>query len=105
MSYRVSLLEPSLLKLFCKGIVDLAGLLYMNEEEQSLGEEEVASVCSLRKQVQVLRRLLEATETAVTTKRAKQEDMCLHSKKVLVSCGPRDNGAFDYQCVTCGAFL
>ena len=80
----------------------------MNEEEQSLGEEEeedVASVCFLRKQVQVLRRLLEATERALTAKRAKQEDMCLHSKKMLVSCGPRDNGAFDYQCVTCGAFL
>ena len=82
----------------------------MNEEEQSLGEEEeeedeVASVCFLRKQVQVLRRLLDETERALTAKRAKQEDMCLHSKKMLVSCGPRDNGAFDYQCVTCGAFL
>ena len=80
----------------------------MDEEEQSLVEEEgdeAASVCFLRKQVQVLRRLLEATERALTAKRAKQEDMCLHSKKMLVSCGPRDNGAFDYQCVTCGAFL
>ena len=77
----------------------------MDEEEQSLVEEEVASVRSLRRQVQVLRRLLEAAETAVAAKRVKQEARCLHSKKVLVSCGPRDNGAFDYQCVTCGAFL
>ena len=77
----------------------------MDEERQSLGEEEVASVCSLRKQVQVLRRLLEATEAAVAAKRAKQEDRCLHSKKALETCGPRDNGMFDYQCMLCGTFL
>ena len=77
----------------------------MDEEEQSPVREEVASVYALRKQVQVLRRLLEATETAVAAKRAKQDDRCLHSKKVLVSCGPRDNGVLDYQCETCGALV
>ena len=77
----------------------------MEEEEQSLAEEEVASIYSLRKQVQMLRRLLDESETALAAKRAKKEDRCLHSKKVLVTCGPRDNGMFDYQCMRCGAFL
>ena len=77
----------------------------MDEEEQSLAEEEVASVYSLRKQVQMLRRLLDESETALAAKRAKQQDKCLHSKKTLVSCGPRDNGMFDYQCMLCGTFL
>ena len=77
----------------------------MDEEEQSLAEEEVASICSLRKQVHLLRRLLDESETALAAKRAKQQDKCLHSKKTLVSCGPRDNGMFDYQCMLCGTFL
>ena len=77
----------------------------MDVEQQSLVEEEVASVSSLRKQVQTLRRLLKESESALAAKRAKQQDKCLHSKKVLVSCGPRDNGMFDYQCMRCGAFL
>ena len=77
----------------------------MDDEEQSLAEEEVASVGSLRKQVQMLRRLLQESESALAAKRAKKEDRCLHSKKVLVTCGPRDNGMFDYQCMRCGAFL
>ena len=74
-------------------------------EEESLAEEEVASIYSLRKQVQMLRRLLDESETALAAKRAKQQDKCLHSKKVLVICGPRDNGMFDYQCMHCGTFL
>ena len=77
----------------------------MDEEEQSLAEEEVASIYSLRKQVQMLRRLLDESETALAAKRAKQQDKCMHSKKVLVHCGPRDNGMFDYQCMHCGTFL
>ena len=77
----------------------------MDEEEQSLAEEEVASIYSLRKQVQMLRRLLDESETALAAKRAKKEDRCLHSKKLLVTCGPRDNGMFDYQCMHCGEFL
>ena len=77
----------------------------MDDEEQSLAEEELASVCSLQKQVQMLRRLLQESESALAAKRAKKEDRCLHSKKVLVTCGPRDNGMFDYQCMRCGAFL
>ena len=74
----------------------------MDVEQQSLVEEEVASVSSLRKQVQTLRRLLKESESALAAKRAKR---CLHSKKVLATCGPRDNGMFDYQCMHCGAFL
>ena len=77
----------------------------MDVEEQSLVEEEVASVSSLRKQVQMLRRLLKESESALAAKPLKKEDRCLHSKKVLVTCGPRDNGQWDYQCMHCGAFL
>ena len=77
----------------------------MDHEEKSLAEEEVASICSLRKQVQMLRRLLKESESALAAKRPKKEDKCLLSKKVLVTCGPRDNGQWDYQCMHCGAFL
>ena len=77
----------------------------MDDEGQSLAEEEVASICSLQKQVKVLRRLLEDSETALSVKRTKKENRCLHPKRMLVSCGPRDNNTFDYQCMHCGAFL
>ena len=70
-----------------------------------MDDDEVASVASLQKQVQMLRVRLEESEAALSAKRAKKEDRCLHSKKVLVTCGPRDNGMFDYQCMRCGAFL
>ena len=73
----------------------------MDEEAQSLAEEDVASAC-LKKQIQALRRLLEESETALSAKRANK---CSHSKKVLVNCGPRDNGMFDYQCMRGGEFL
>ena len=77
----------------------------MDEEAQSLAEEDVASAC-LKKQIQALRRLLEESETALSAKRAKKENRsCLHPKKVLVTCGPRDNGQWDYQCMHCGEFL
>ena len=76
----------------------------MDEEEQSFVEEDATSAC-LKKQVQMLRRMLEDSETALAVKRARKEDRCLHSKKMLVSCGPRDNGMFDYQCMRCGEFL
>ena len=86
-------------------ILGVGRCLHMDVEQQSLVEEEVASVSSLRKQVQTLRRLLKESESALAAKRPKKEDRCLHSKKVLVTCGPRDNGMFDYQCMRCGAFL
>ena len=77
----------------------------MDEEERTFVGEDVASVCSLQKQVKVLRCLLEESEAVRAGKRTKQEDKCSHSKKVLVNCGPRDNGMFDYQCLRCGEFL
>ena len=76
----------------------------MDEEAQSLAEEDVASAC-LKKQIQALRRLLEESETVLSVKRAKKENRCLHPEKMLVSCGPRDNNTFDYQCMHCGEFL
>ena len=76
----------------------------MDEDARSFVEEEVASVC-LRKHIQALRRLLEESETVLSVKRAKKENRCLHPKKMLVSCGPRDNNTFDYQCMHCGEFL
>ena len=76
----------------------------MDEEAQNLAEEDAASAC-LKKQIQALRRLLEESETALSAKRAKKENRCLHPKKVLVTCGPRDNGQWDYQCMHCGEFL
>ena len=76
----------------------------MDEEAQSLAEEDVASAC-LKKQIHALRRLLEESETALSAKRAKKENRCLHPKRMLVSCGPRDNNTFDYQCMLCGTFL
>ena len=77
----------------------------MDDEGQSIMDVATVSVCFLRKQVKVLRRLLEESEAARAGKRTKQEDRCSHSKKVLVNCGPRDNGMFDYQCMRCGEFL
>ena len=77
----------------------------MDEEGRTVVEEDMAYVCSLQNQVNVLRRLLEESEAVRAGKRTKQEDKCSHSKKVLVNRGPRDNGMFDYQCMRCGEFL
>ena len=77
----------------------------MDEEHRTFVEEEIASFWSLQEQVKVLRHLLEESEAALSAKRPKKENRCLHSKKMLVSCGPRDNGMFDYQCMRCGEFL
>ena len=78
----------------------------MDDIEQRRGDKEMTSLCSLQKQVQMLRRLLMAKETALAAKRAKRLARCLHSRQALASYGgPRDNGELDYQCMDCGAFL
>ena len=76
----------------------------MDDKEQTFVGEDVACAC-LHKQARALRRLLDESETALSAKRAKREDKCLHPRRMLVSCGPRDNGQFDYQCMSCGVFL